>query len=311
MRVVITGATGFIGKALCKELQNSYEIIALSRNKTRAAGLLAGFAETVQWDGQTSEGWADFADGAFAIINLAGENIASGRWNKAKKERILGSRLAASRAVLAAIKEAKKKPEVVVHASAVGYYGARGDEVLDEDSEGGEGFLAQVCRQSESITNEIRDIGVRCVIIRTGIVLGAGGGVLQKLIPPFKLYLGGCYGDPKAWFPWISLKDEISAIRFLQENSQTSGVFNLTSPEPVLSGQFHDILGRVVRRPAWLKPPGFLLKLVMGEMAGQLLLSGQRVMPKRLLEAGFEFVYSDLTNALVDIVSERKKNELG
>jgi uncharacterized protein (TIGR01777 family) len=310
MRVVITGATGFIGKALCKELQNSYEIIALSRNKTKAAGLLAGFAETVQWDGQTSEGWADFADGALAIINLAGENIASGRWSKAKKERILGSRLAASQAVLAAIKEAKKKPEVVVHTSAVGYYGARGDEVLDEDSEGGEGFLAQVCRQSESITNEIQDMGVRCVIIRTGIVLGYQGGVLQKLMPPFKLYLGGCYGDPKAWFSWISLKDEISAIRFLLENSQTSGVFNLTSPEPVLSGQFHDMLGRVVGRPAWLKPPSFLLKLVMGEMAGELLLSGQRVMPKRLLDAGFEFGYSDLTKALVDILSERKKDGL-
>ena len=306
MQVVITGATGFIGKALCRELQKSYEVIALSRDTAKAKIVLGDSVRPVRWDGRTCEGWVDFIDGAFGIVNLAGENIASGRWSKVKKERILGSRLAASRAVTAAIKEAKKKPEVVIQASAVGYYGARGDEVLDEDSEGGEGFLAQVCRQSECITNEIQDMGVRCVIIRTGIVLGAQGGVLQKLMGPFKFYLGGCYGDSKVWFSWISLKDEISAIRFLLENSQTSGVFNLTSPEPVLSGQFHDMLGRVVGRPAWLKPPGFLLKLAMGEMAGELLLSGQRVMPKRLLAAGFEFGYSDLTKALVDILGERR-----
>ena len=310
MRVVITGATGFIGKALCRELQEDYEVIALSRNMAKAKTLLGVKAEPIQWDGRTWQGWADYVDGAMGIINLAGENIASGRWSKAKKERILGSRLEASQAVLAAIREATKKPEVVVQASAVGYYGARGDELLDENSASGEGFLAEVCRQSESFAKEIQDLGVRCVIIRTGIVLGAGGGVVQKLMPPFRFYLGGCYGDPKVWLSWISLKDEISAIRFLLENSDKSGVFNLTSPEALLLGRFHDILGRVIARPVWLKTPGFLLKLVMGEMADELLLSGQRIMPKRLLEAGFEFVYSDLTNALVDILSERKKNGL-
>jgi uncharacterized protein (TIGR01777 family) len=310
MRVIITGATGFIGKALCKEMQKDYEIIALSRDMNKATELLAGLAEPIQWDGQTAENWADYADGASAIINLAGDNIASGRWRKAKKERILGSRLAASQAVLSAIKEAKKKPEVFVQASAVGYYGARGDEVLDEVSAGGEGFLAQVSRRSEGLAKEVQDMGVRCVIIRTGIVLGAGGGVLQKLMGPFRFYLGGCYGDPKVWLSWISLKDEISAIKFLLENSETSGVFNLTSPEPELLGRFHDTLGRVMSRPAWLKPPGFLLKLAMGEMAQELLLSGQRVMPKRLLDAGFEFGYEDLTKALVDILSERKNDGL-
>jgi len=310
VRVVITGATGFIGKALCSELHKDYEVIALSRNMAKAKTLLGETAEPIQWDGRTWQGWADYVDGAMGIINLAGENIASGRWSKAKKERILGSRLAALQAVLAVIREAKKKPEVVVQASAVGYYRGRGDEMLDEDSSGGEGFLAQVCRRSEGLAKEIQDLGVRCVIIRTGIVLGAGGGVLQKLMGPFRFYLGGCYGDPKVWLSWISLKDEISAIRFLLENCEKSGVFNLTSPEPVRLGQFHDNLGEVIARPAWLKPPGFLLKLAMGEMAQELLLSGQRVVPKRLLEAGFEFGYSDLTKALVDILSERKKDGL-
>jgi len=306
MRVVITGATGFIGKALCRELQKGYEVIALSRDTAKAKTLLGDLAKPVGWDGRTCEGWADFIDGAFGIINLAGENIASGRWSKSKKERILGSRLAASQAILSAIKEAKKKPEVFVQASAVGYYGGRGDELLDEDSEGGEGFLSEVCRRSEDMAKEIKGMGVRCVIIRTGVVLGAGGGVLNKLIPPFKFYLGGCYGEAKAWFSWISLKDEISAIRFLLENSKTNGVFNLTSPEPVLLGQFHDILGRVMSRGVWLKPPGFLLKLAMGQMGAEMLLSGQRVMPKRLLDAGFEFGYADLTKALVEITGERR-----
>jgi uncharacterized protein (TIGR01777 family) len=307
MRVIITGATGFIGRALCQELQGSYEIIALSRNKSKAGKILSELADVVQWDGHTSKGWIDYVDGDSAIINLAGENIASGRWSKAKKERILNSRLAASGAVLSAIKEAKNRPKVVIQGSAVGYYGGRGDELLDEDSSGSEGFLAEVCRQNEGFMNEIQNMAVRCAIIRTGVVLGAGGGVLQKLLPAFKFYLGGCIGDPKVWFPWISLKDEISSIKFLLENNQTSGVFNLTSPEPLLLGQFHDILGRVLKKPVWLHPPGFLLKLAMGEMAEELLLSGQRVVPKRLLEAGFEFGYSDLTNALVDILSERKR----
>ena len=310
MQVVMTGATGFIGKELCKELCKGYEVIALSRDTAKAKTLLGDLAEPVRWDGRTCEGWADFIDGAFGIINLAGENIASGRWSKVKKERILNSRLAASQAVLSAIRGAKKKPEVVVQASAVGYYGGRGDEMLDEDSSGGEGFLSQVCRLSEGVAKEIQDVGVRCVIIRTGIVLGSQGGILQKLVPPFRFYLGGCYGDPKVWFSWISLKDEISAIKFLLENSETSGVFNLTSPEPVLLGRFHDTLGRVMVRPVWLKPPGFLLSLAMGEIAQGLLLTGQRVMPKRLLESSFEFVYSDLTSALADILSERKKNGL-
>ena len=252
MRVVITGATGFIGKALCREIQEDYEVIALSRNTAKAKIVLGDSARPVRWDGRTCEGWGDCVDGAFGIINLAGENIASGRWNKVKKERIANSRLAASRAILSAIKKAKKKPEVVIHASAVGYYGNRGDEILDEDSEGGEGFLAQVCRSNEALAKEIEDIGVRCGIIRTGIVLGAGGGVLNKSLPPFKFYLGGCYGHAKAWFPWISLKDEVSAIRFLLENSKTNGVYNLTSPSPVLLGRFYDTLGRVMARGVWL-----------------------------------------------------------
>ena len=308
MRIVITGATGFIGKALCRGLQEDYEVIALSRNTAKAKIVLGDSARPVRWDGETCEGWAHFIDGAFGVINLAGENIASGRWNKVKKERILNSRLNASQALRNAIKEAKQKPKVFVHSSAVGYYGNRGDEIVDEDSEGGEGFLVQVCRRNETVANEIEDIGVRCVIIRTGIVLGAGGGVLKKILPSFKFYLGGCYGQAKAWFPWISLKDEVSAIRFLLENSKANGVYNLTSPEPLLVGRFYDTLGRVMSRPVWLRPPGFVLKLAMGEMAGEVLLSGQRAMPKKLLDAGFEFEYSDLTKALGEILDERGKD---
>jgi len=308
MRIVITGATGFIGKALCENLHRDYEVIALSRNTAKAKNLLGKTAEPVCWDGRKLDEWSAFVDGALGVINLAGENIASGRWSKAKKERILNSRLTASQAILSAIKEAKKKPEVFIQASAVGYYGDRCDEILDENSAYGQGFLARVCRQIEGLAEEIRDMGIRWIIIRTGVVLGAGGGVLKKLLPSFKFFLGGCYGQTKAWLPWISLMDEVLAIRFLLENKKTNGVYNLTSPAPILSGTFYDVLGQVTARPVWFNPPGFLLKLLMGEMGGELLLSSQRVMPKRLLDAGFEFEYVDITKALCDILGERRQD---
>lgn len=302
MRVVITGATGFIGRALCRELHKDYQVIALSRDASRAVTSVGNWAEVVEWDGRTSRGWIEHADGVLAIINLAGENVAAGRWNKSKKAAILHSRLDSSRAVLEAISQVNKKPAVVIQASAVGYYGSRRDEQLDETSMPGEGFLANVCRRIESFAGEIEHLGVRCVVIRTGIVLGRDGGALAKLIKPFKFYLGGYLGDGRQWFSWISLEDEVSAIKFLMENEDLKGVFNLTSPQPVTMKRLCVILGKVLHRPAWLGVPGFVVRFALGEMAKEMLLSGQRVRPNRLLAAGFKFKYDDVEKALNTII---------
>jgi uncharacterized protein (TIGR01777 family) len=280
-----------------------YEVIALSRDASRAVTSVGNWAEVVEWDGRTSRGWIEHADGALAIINLAGENVAAGRWNKSKKAAILNSRLDSSRAVLEAISQVNKKPAVVIQASAVGYYGSRRDDQLDEASMPGEGFLASVCRRVESFAEEIEHLGVRCVVIRTGIVLGRDGGALAKLIKPFKLYVGGYLGDGRQWFSWISLEDKVSAIRFLMENENLKDVFNLTSPQPVTMKEFCMILGKVLHRPAWLGVPGFVVRFALGEMAKEMLLSGQRVQPKRLLAAGFIFKYPDVEKALNAIIS--------
>jgi len=308
MRVVITGATGFIGRALCKELHKDYEVIALSRDSNRATKSVGDWAKVVEWDGRTTGTWIRQADGAFAIINLAGENVASGRWNKSKKAGILHSRLDSARAVLAAIKQVNKKPAVIIHASAIGYYGSRGNERLDETSPAGKGFLADVCRKSEIIASQIEEAGVKCIVIRTGVVLGSDGGALPGIMQPFRFFLGGHPGSGRQWFSWISLDDEVAAIKFLMENENLEGVFNLTSPQPVTMKKFCRKLGWIIRRPSWLFFPGFIMRLALGEMANEMLLSGQRVLPKQLLAAGFEFEYPDVKKALKAIKAQKRKS---
>ena len=298
MRVVITGATGFIGRALCRELHRDYEVIALSRDASRAAGAVGDWAKVFEWDGRTTGSWFKQADGAFAIINLAGENVASGRWNESKKAGILHSRLDAAKAVTEAIKQMGKKPAVVIQGSATGYYGSREDEQLDETSAPGKGFLASLCRRVEGFAEEIEGLGVRYAVIRTGVVLGRDGGALVKLAKPFRFYLGGYLGSGRQWFSWISLEDEVAAIKFLMGSESLAGVYNLTAPQPVTMKELCATLGKVLHRPSWLRVPGFAVRLALGEMADEMLLSGQRVLPKRLLAAGFEFKYPSVEEAL-------------
>ncbi len=298
MRVVITGATGFIGKALCARLHKDYELVALSRNAAGARRSIGHLVKVAQWDAKTSAGWEQQADGAFAIVNLAGDNVGSGRWSKTKKSRILQSRLDASRAIFETLKQLSKKPAVLIQASAVGYYGPRLDEQLDETSAPGAGFLADVCRQTEGIAAEIENLGIRYVAIRTGIVLGPDGGALGPMIKQFRFYLGGYLGSGRQWFSWIAIEDEIAAIKFLMENEHLSGPFNLTSPNPVRMKDFCTVLGSVLHRPVWLRAPGFAIRAALGEMADEMLLSGQCVLPKRLLEAGYEFKNPGLEKAL-------------
>ncbi|MBN1805712.1 MAG: TIGR01777 family oxidoreductase [Sedimentisphaerales bacterium] len=308
MRVVITGATGFIGRALCKALHKDYEVIALSRDSNRATKSVGEWAQVVEWDGRTGGCWIQQADGALAIVNLAGDNIASGRWNKTKKAGILHSRLDSTRAVIEAVKLVNKKPKVVILASAIGYYGCRGNERLDENSTAGKGFLADLCRNIETVANQIEPLGVRYVVIRTGVVLGNDGGALPRIRRPFKFFLGGHIGSGRQWLSWISLDDEVSAIKFLIENENLKGVFNLTAPKPITMKRFCRKLGWVILRPSWLFYPGFMMRLVLGEMADEVLLSGQRVKPKRLLEAGFEFKHIEVKKALKELKAQRRKS---
>jgi uncharacterized protein (TIGR01777 family) len=304
-QIIITGATGFIGKSLCKQLvQAGYDLVVLSRNPKKGSESLPNQIRVASWDAKTSEGWADYADGAYAIINLAGENIGSGRWTPGKKRRILESRLNAGKAVVEAIKKVGNKPKVLIQASGIGIYGNRDDEILDEFSRPGSGFLTEVAKQWEGSTKKVESFGVRHVIIRTGVVLGADGGFLSRVILPFRLFVGGRLGSGNQWIPWIHLDDEVRAICFLMERQNLQGAFNLTAPNPLISKDFFNLLGKTIKRPSWLPVPGFLLSLLLGERARELILSGQRAMPKRLLESGYDFLYPDAKSALREILTE-------
>ena len=221
------------------------------------------------------------------------------------KRAILQSRLDAGRAVVEAVKLAGVKPEVVVQASGVGYYGPHGDEVLDESWPSGADFLSDVARQWEASTKAVAAMGVRQVVIRTGAVLERSGGMLPRLLLPFRLFVGGPPGSGRTWLSWIHRDDEVAAIRFLVENDGAHGIFNLTAPEPLTMRDFCRLLGQVIGRPSWLPVSASVLRLLFGEMAEELLLSGQRVLPRRLLEAGFQFKYPTAETALRAILVSR------
>ncbi len=299
MKVVITGGTGFIGRELSKCLVGKgYNVIALTRSSRPSD--ISGVRNVV-WDGQTAEGWEEFADGAKAIVNLAGENIASGRWSESKKRSIEDSRLNAGKAVCAAVSKVKKKPEVVVQASAIGFYGPTGPDPVNEKSPEGNSFLAQVSRKWENSTKKVEDHGVRRVVIRTGMVLG-NGGALSKMIQPFKNGLGAYLGDGHQGVSWIHIDDEVKAIVYLIENRDCQGPYNLSSIHPVTSNKFNYALGNVLQKKVRLRVPSFFLKMALGQMAEEVLLTGQFVIPERLISAGFSFEYIEIEDALMSLV---------
>lgn len=298
-RVIITGGSGFIGAPLARQLAAKYDVVVLSRNPARVSDLGPG-VQVVAWDGRSAQGWGQLADGAWAIINLAGENLSAGRWTAARKVAIIESRQQAAQAVIEAISQAAVKPKVLVQASAVGYYGPRGDEKINENEKPGSTFDATTCVAWEKATDAVEALGVRRVIIRTGVVIEKGGGALARMALPFKLFIGGPVGSGKQYFPWIHLTDEINAIQFLLENTQQKGVFNLSAPNPVTMKEFAGALGKAMGRPSFMPVPGFALQILFGEMAS-ILLNGQRVMPNRLLLQGFKFKYATVDAALAAI----------
>lgn len=305
-KIIITGASGFIGSALSvAAIENNYEVFALTRNPKKKSDVIDERVRMVGWDARTANGWLQQAEEADAIVNLAGENIGSGLWTNSKKRTILESRLHAGAAVNEAIRRARKKPRVLVQASAIGFYGSRGDEILDEFSTAGDGFLAEVVRKWEESTAEVTPQGVRRVIMRNAIVLGKEGGMLSRLTLPFRLFLGGHPGTGKQWFSWIHIQDLVRAILFSIEIKNFSGIFNAAAPEPLPMKEFFKLLAKQLNRPSWLHIPSPLLKALMGDMAEDTLLTSQRVMPHRLLEAGFKFSYPSAESALRHIFGEK------
>jgi len=300
MRVIITGGTGLIGRALAADLtKDGHETIALSRQPERAAGLPAE-ARVERWDAQTAQGWGSLADGADALVNLAGENIA-GRWTAGRKRRIRESRLNAGRAVVQAVELASVKPRVVIQASGVGYYGPRGDEESVEEESPGSDFLGQLAIEWEASTAPVERIGVRRAVIRSGAVLSTEGGAFPPMLLQSRLFLGGPLGSGRQWLPWIHMADEVRGIRFLIENERAQGPFNLVAPNPLTNAEFNRVLGRVMRRPAFMPVPAFALRLLAGEMS-TVLLDGQRAIPRRLLDLGFAFCFPNAEEALRDLL---------
>lgn len=304
MRVIVTGGTGLIGRPLCAALAgDGDEVIVLSRNPAKVKGLTQG-VKVEQWDGKTAQGWGQLADGAGAIVNLAGEGIADGRWSTSRKQRIRDSRVEAGQAVMQAIAAASVKPKVLIQASAVGIYGPRTDEIITEQTSPGKDFLAQVCFDWEASTASAQSkFGVRRAIARTGIVLSLDGGAFPQMALPFKLFAGGPVGSGKQYVPWIHIADEVRAIQFLIRNEKAEGAFNLSAPNPLTSKEFGKVLGQVLGRPSFMPAPAFALKTIFGEMSA-LLLSGQRQIPARLLELGFEFTYPQLEAALRNLYAK-------
>lgn len=309
MRIVITGATGFIGKALCRALHKDYELIALTRNPDKAAESLSGLAETFQWDPKNPDTITQALDGALAILNLAGENIGSGFWTKSKKAAILQSRLNAAETIVKAVEKVQKKPTLVIHASAIGFYGNNEDRILSEDSSDGSGFLAEVCQQTERTIRQVEIPGTRLAIVRLGVVLGQGGGIITRLLPTFRFYLGSRIATEKQWLSWVHIDDVVKAIRFIIENNNLQGTFNLTSPNPVPAADFYNSLGKAMNRPVIFSVPVFMLKLLPGDMATEMFLASQRAIPQKLLNAGHQFKYPDLDPALQDIIKKSKSKK--
>jgi uncharacterized protein len=300
MRVIITGGTGLIGSALTKSLtSDGHEVIILSRSPQPNTQQLSG-VQQVQWDAATANGWGHYADGADAIVNLAGEGIADGRWSEERKKRIYASRINAGKAVMEAITAAAIKPKVLIQASGVDYYGPHGDEILTEEAGPGSGYLPQVCFDWEASTAAAEAMGMRRAVIRSGIVLSNEGGAWPRIVLPFKLFAGGPIGSGKQYWPWIHMVDEVGAIRFLIDNENAKGVFNFSAPTPLTNKQFAETLGKVMRRPAFFPVPAFALQAVFGEMS-TILLDGKRAVPHHLQKLGYTFKYPSAEAAFKEL----------
>ena len=298
MKVLVTGATGFIGRALCQRLRDAgHGVVALSRDPAAAQRRLPELDQAFPWSLLTSEPPSEAFAGVEAVVHLAGERI-HGRWTSAKKRAILDTRVLGTRNLVAGIGRLENRPAVLVSTSAIGWYGDRGDDPLTEEEPAGHDFLAGVCQQWETEATRAEDVGVRVVRLRNGFVLGRGGGFLAPQLPLYRLGLGGPLGSGRQWWSWIHVADITRLIIALLEQP-IAGAVNATAPEPVHQREFAATLGRVLRRPAFLPAPRLALRLVLGEFSREVLTS-RRVLPHRAQELGFRFDFPELEPAIRD-----------
>lgn len=291
MKILVAGSSGLIGTALCSRLERAgHEVVRLVR-RSPVQG-------EVRWDPEAGELEQNALEGIEAAVHLGGRNIAAGRWTASVKAQLRQSRVQTTELLATRLAGMAALPRVLICASAVGLYGHRRDEELDEESAPGEGFLAELGRAWEEASAPAVEAGIRVVQARLGIVLSPRGGALGKMLLPFRLGLGGKIGNGQQYVSWISLEDAAAALLYILENDALRGPVNLTAPQPATNAELTQMLGRVLRRPTLLPLPAFVAKLFLGELAEEGLLASQRVRPKRLLEAGFEFVHPELEGAL-------------
>ena len=302
MKIVLAGGTGFIGSALLPRLAAAgHTVVALSRSPSSRMQALSPGMSVAPWDGASMGEWASHIDGADAVVNLAGEPLAAKRWTGVQKARILRSRIDATRILREAIANARQKPSVFLQMSAVGYYGDIPEGDVREDHGPGSDFLARTCQQWEFEASGMVPMGLRLVVLRLGVVLGDHGGALQKMVLPYKLFLGGAIGGGSQWLPWIHRDDVAGIMMFALERTVAAGPVNVVAPDLVTMKTFCATLGQVLHRPSWAAVPGALVRAALGEMA-DMLLTGQRVVPARIQEWGYSFRYPTLLSALTDIL---------
>ena len=297
MRILISGSHGLVGEALIKALETGgHEIYRLVRHAPNSES-------EIEWSPDRYSIAISRIEGFDAVYHLAGESIASGRWNDEKKKKIRESRTKGTKLLADALANLAQPPQTLISASAIGYYGDRGDELLTETSPPGKDFLADVCVEWEKATDHAKEKGVRVVNTRFGIILDKEGGALAKMLPPFRMGIGGRIGDGQQWMSWIALDDVIGALQFALTNNDLSGPVNFVAPNAVTNAEFTKALGRALSRPTFFPIPAFGVRMAFGEMADALLLSSQRVKPMKLADSNYQFAYSNLESALRSILA--------
>ena len=299
---MILGGTGFIGRKLLEQLSsNDQHIILLTRNKQKIQPKIEqNKVKLLEWDGKSIPSHTEISE-IDAVINLAGESIAGGRWTTDRKRKIIDSRVNSTRAVITAIENKIISPKVLLNASAIGYYGTSENEVYNENSLKGSDFLASVSSAWEEEAMKAEEYGVRTSVIRIGLVLGKGG-ALAKMLLPYHFYAGGSIGSGRQWVSWIHINDLVNIFDFVLNNESMNGPVNGTAPNPVTMRQFHYLLGNALNKPSWFNVPEYLLRFILGEMA-EMLTKGQKVIPEKLIKNEFKFQYKELETALKDIVN--------
>jgi uncharacterized protein (TIGR01777 family) len=302
MRIVIAGGTGFIGKAMVAAYRAEHTLEVLTRDPEKAQTRLPEGVRAIGWDGATLGEWVNRLDGADAVINLVGESIAQ-RWTPAVKQRLWDSRVKTTELLVQAVQQVQTPPRIWLQASAIGIYDQSPDTTADESSPPASGFLADLGKAWEAAAQPVASLGTRLCYMRIGVVLGLEGGALPQMLTPFKLGVGGPIGSGKQWLSWIHLSDVVGAAAFLLARDDLSGAFNFTAPQPATMDEFAKTLGRVLLRPAIFRAPAFAVRLILGEMA-EFVLQGSRVLPRRLLEAGYAFHFPTLEAALRDLLGK-------